>query len=369
MNEATVYLVPVTFGFGPAALAAAVARQIRARHPETKVTGVADGIALDFLRGSRIFNGALEDSLPGELPDSIGHSDQAVAVFFDDFDRLRQAQTRNLRTVVVDPLYWMWDRDPADPATVDLYLAVAFPGVAERIRERGADAQAIRVVPQIVDQAVPPVRGRSGMVLNLGGAVAPMGINHAYLRALIEVVASVLSAGQSLLVTCSAAAAQAIGRAGPICGATITELPSAQMLATLGRCARLLTLPGQSIMWEALQMQTPTVVLPGANYSQHRQLAAYQRFFSGIPFISWDDLDRYRTLPAGLPEARGVALATELGDRLATDRAARSQLADLIACALAAEPATAPVLRDGHPWADFGGAAEVADLINGLASR
>ena len=107
----------------------------------------------------------------------------------------------------------------------------------------------------------------------------------------------------------------------------------------------------------------------GANYSQHRQLGAYRRFFAGSPFIGWDDLDGYHTLPAGLPEDCGVALAIELGNRLSADQCGRRQLAKLVTDILSAGPPEVPTLRDGHPWPDFGGAVQVADEICALAGE
>jgi hypothetical protein len=369
VSDTTVYLAPETFGFGPAALATAVARQIRLRHPDVQVAGVADGIAADFLNASQVFDGAVTESPPKTLPESLGTEVCGVVVVFGDFDRLKVARARDLRTVVVDALYWMWDSDPVEPDTVDLYFALAFPGVAERVSRRGPHARSIRIVPQIVDLALPaPETERSGVVLNLGGAVAPMGSNHTYLHALVELVAGAVG-DEELLVTCSSAAAAALRRLGPVRGATIAELPFDQMMTTLGRCSWLLTLPGQSIMWEALRMQAPTVVLPGANYSHHRQLGAYRRFLADIRFIAWDDLDGYRTLPAGLPEKDGVARAVEQGDRLVTDQKARGRLAELIASALSADRAKPPTLRDGHPWSAFDGAVQVADEIAALARK
>ena len=196
-----------------------------------------------------------------------------------------------------------------------------------------------------------------------------MGNNHRYLRALIEIVAALADETGELLVTCSAAAAEAITRRGPVAGARLAELPFDQMMSALGRCSRLLTLPGQSIMWEALRMAVPMVVLPGANYSQHRQVGAYQRFFADVPFITWDDLDGYSTLPAGLPEAAGVSLAVELGDGFAADDLGRRRLAALIGVVLATRPAVPPSLRGGHPWAGFDGAIRVADEIAALCRR
>lgn len=368
MGKSLVYCVPVAFGFGPTALAIAVARQLRMRHPDIVVNAIGDGIALDLMRGSAVFE-TVEAAPVSEMPGAVGGDSMATGVFFADFDRVGAARASGLRTVVVDPLYWMWDEDPVDPATVDLYLALAFPGVAERRAARGQASAAVRVVPQIVDLGVTMSAWpgpRETLMLNLGGAFAPLGNNHGYLRALIETVVTALDGAGELLVTCSSVAAGAIGQAGPVAGATLTEQPFDEMMAALGRCSRLLTLPGQSIMWEALRLAVPMVVLPGGNYSQHRQVGAYQRFFADVPFITWDDLDGYATLPAGLPEAVGVRSAVEMGERLVSDEQSRGRLAALVADALAS-PALPPSLRGGHPWSDFDGAIRVADEIAQLS--
>ena len=362
-----VYLVPVSFGFGPAALATAVARQLRARCPQLPITGIGDGIALDFLRATGLFDDALEPAPSQGLPESVAGDPAAVAVFFADFDRLADARRRGLRTVMVDPLYWMWDHDPVEPSDVDRYFALAFPGVPERIARRGPAARSVHLVPQIVDLDLPaPATLRRGTVLNLGGAVAPSGDSTRYLRALIGVVAGLVQDDAGLLVTCSAAAAARIGDDLPA-HVTVAALPFDRMMETLGSRARLLTLPGQSIMWEALRMRIPTVVMPGANYSHHRQVAEYQRYFSGVQFITWDELAGYGTLPAGLPEEHGVARAARLGDRLAEDDEACARLGKRLAEILATGPLVPPVLRSGHPWSSFDGAAEVAREIIDLA--
>jgi hypothetical protein len=113
-------------------------------------------------------------------------------------------------------------------------------------------------------------------------------------------------------------------------------------------------------------MGAPTLVLPGINYSHHLQLAAYQRFFANVPFISWDNLDGYATLPPGIPEEQGVARAVELGTRLAGDMGAREQLRRLLAAVLAHGPTRAPQLHGEHPWSEMDGAVHVADGIAAL---
>jgi hypothetical protein len=349
----TAYLTPATFGYGPAALAVAVARALAQHDPRLRVVGVGDGAVLDYLRRSRRFD-AVVSTPAGEW--SIETQTRSVVLSFGDFDRAIAAHNGGAPVIVVDPLYWMWDADPLDPSTVAAYLCPAFPGLEQRLQQR---AGAARAVPQIVDAQAPGAnRPRAGAIVNLGGAISPHGGNYGYLQALVAVAREALGA-RDVVVACSPEAADAV-RATPLPPATrIASLPADAMMRALRDRALLVTVPGQSIVWEALQAGIPTVMLPGANYSQHRQAVAYRRVLASSPILTWDDLPGYATLPPGMAETDGVAGAIALGERFRGDAAARRALVAALAEVLREPvPALAPVGR--HPWSSLDGAAVVA---------
>lgn len=147
----------------------------------------------------------------------------------------------------------------------------------------------------------------------------------------------------------------------------LRSLTTAQMLQELQTRALLLTVPGQSIIWESLQAGIPMIVLPGANYSQHRQTPAYREFIEGVPFVTWQDLDGYRELQAGLAEADGVAQAARLGREFAGDPRAQERLRGLLRKSWGhADP---PRLRPGSPWSSLNGADQVVRRTAALLER
>jgi hypothetical protein len=358
----TVYLMPLTFGFGPASHAFAIAQALRSQAPSVRIVAVADGIAANALRVAGIFDEVAEqhagDTWPSRLQKSTHN---AVAISVGDFERARAATQRAIPVIVVDALYWMWDRDPLNPRTVDRYFCLAFPGVDERLARLPERGPHVRVIPQIVAEAQPASQpaARNGILLNFGGVVSPHRVSYRLLSALAKVIYSSGECSAGMLITCSGAAAAPFRRQGLPPDTEIIELSFSDMIRELGGQRRLYTLPGLSSVWQALAATIPTVLIPPANYSQHRQVASFRQFIDGMSIITWDDLDGYACLPPGLPEPQGAELAADLGDRFADDESAQSQLASILRRRLRAVLGPAR-LRGNHPWNSFDGAHVVA---------
>lgn len=364
MSGATVYLMPVSFGYGPAALAVGVAEALRRRHPALRVCGVADGLAREFLLACDAF--AAEDVLPAaadQLP-VVDPGAGSVWVGFADFDRLGRAVERGYCSVMVDPLFWMWASPPALLQEDVTYLALRFPGIDATAPPDGLGRIArFRVVPQVVESgfARAAARQRRGYLLNLGGGIAPGVDNLDFLQALVD-VAHAAADGTDLLVASSAAVTAALTVPAGATNVSIRTLDRREMIEELSTRARLITVPGQSIIWEALTARIPTVVVPGSNYSQHRQSVLYREEFRNVPLLGWDELPGLDLAPAGLPESDGLAFAAGCGHRFAGSTSARATLQAWLRAALQ-QPAQPPDLPTGSVWRDLDGAEIIADEI------
>lgn len=356
-----VWLVPVTFGFGPASHALAIAAALRHLDPEVIIGAVADGAAHDFLRRSGGFDRMLV--APEEmLPDSDDIDARATVVSVGDFGRALEAKRRGLRVVLVDALYWMWNEDPIDTTVVDEYLCLAFPGVEERISASNGSAPSVRVIPQILGGPLPPVATeRRGVILNLGGAVTPFGVNPRYLSALTQTVAQVVAdvVGEELRVTCSARVREALWSHGLTKEIRVQELSWPEMMRGLATNSLLLSVPGLSIVWEAGVMGIPTIFLPGSNYSQHQQSRSYRGIST---LVSWDEIPGFSTLPSGMPEREGVTGAIAVGNRFADAAAAQDVLADRLRCIIGAGGVTPPRVGAGS-FRHLDGARHVAARV------
>jgi hypothetical protein len=375
MGTGTVYLTALSFGYGPASHAVAVARALRARDPRLFLVAAGDTIAFEFMAASGAFDRVVSTGVDAwALPTSSANDDVVVSIA--DFARALEARATVARVVLVDALYWMWSEDPIDPGAVDRYLCLAFPGVEERLARHSSGGAAMRVIPQIVATDLPaPSRERSGVVMNLGGAMSPLGGNHRFLAALLHVAVRAVTESLGtvdIVAACSAPAAAAIRTFGDPSPVRLGPVDFDDMMTALAERSVLLTVPGLSIVWEALAAEIPTVVLPGSNYSQHQQVVAYERFVDAAPILTWNDVPGYGLLPGGLPEAEGVTRAIELGERFSSDAAAQEALRVRLVELLRGGRIGPPVLRPGHPWSSLDGAdavaQEVFDLVAGRVS-
>lgn len=364
----TVYLTPLTFGFGPASHAAAIARALRASAPEVTLVGVGDGVARDFMTRAESFD-AVVSAAPGLLPARLEARSVVVAV--GDFERALGARREGVPVVVVDALYWLWQRPPLYPNAVDRYLCLAFPGVEDRVGRASAEDRSLRVIPQIRVQRTPAAAGardRAGLLLNLGGGGSAYGSCDRFFAALIACVADATrqaGLGDDLLVTCSTPANDLPRRAASAAGATIANLGWEAMMRELRGRAWLLTLPGQSIVCEAVAHGIGTILLPGPHYSHHRQAAVYRDHLLDASVVRWDDLDGYQSLASGLPDDEAGLAAIERGNAFAADPRGRAQLAYLVAAELRRAPRP-PRFVDATSWSTFDGAHHVVREVLGL---
>lgn len=360
--RSVIVVAPVAFGLGPSSGACAIAQALCRGEPRPEVVGVADGMAYDHLCTSAAFDRVMR-APSGRLPDGFRPS---VTVAVLDFKRAVAARTAGSRVVVVDALFWMWDKLPLDPATTDRYLCPEFPGVAERLRSLEPSARArCTVIPQVLGQSNPvpvPANERRGVLCHLGGGFIAVEESWSYLRALVSLVARAVRntrPADLLAVTGARSALTALGDLPRSLGIQARQLPPKEMAEEIARTKLLITLPGRATTIEGVVLGTPTVLVPGLNYSQHRQSVAFRRWVQSMPVCTWSNLAGYADLPAGLPEGQAGLRGLDLGQRFAVDARAQAQLFDWLTVQLAALP-SAPRPTEGAPWTTFDGADHVA---------
>lgn len=367
--EGAIVLAPATFGYGPASHAVSVARALRQKS-DMRIVAVADGAITSYLGKCMIFDAVFEAN-SGDLPAApefkLGM--QCVVVAITEFARAIAAKKRGFAVVVVDALYWMWRSDPMDVRTADAYLCLAFPGVAYRIAQIQPPCRTLKEIPQIAEPEPRKLSNpRTGLLLNFGGGITPFGFSYDYAATVVQVVQDAIASVGSgeLLVTCSDVARTELESRG--IRADIQSLALHEMIRELLSRSVLITLPGLSIMWEAVRTHIPTFVLPGISYSQHQLVKEYKRFFQGVSFFTWDELPGYGLLPPGMDEAAGVRAATNIADTFARDSDGIQRLKNWLTPGLLRAPVF-PSLIAGHPWGDFSGAEKVADEVLHLLSR
>ena len=140
------------------------------------------------------------------------------------------------------------------------------------------------------------------------------------------------------------------------------------MINFLSTSKLLITLPGLSIIWDAILTEIPTIVIPGANYSQHRQPETYRKFVKNLPLLNWGDISGYKTLPPGMDEPEAVRKSTMIADQFVQDEFGRQYLREWITHN-AASAVVSPQLANDHPYGDLHGAERIATYVEKWESR
>lgn len=375
MRNRQVLIIPVTFGFGPASHAVTIAETLRGMDPEIVLTGSGDGAAVELMLGSDMFDAVIETEA-GRLSSSFNADNYAAAVVVGDFERAGHLAGLSERTVFVDALYWMWPEDPLPQVAAAAYLCLEFPGVRARLEQSIHSVEVARQVNQILEPG-PPVLSESErdrlVMVNLGGAVSPFGTNYDYLSVLVRIISDAVQEvcrDSEVVITCSTHAAMELqARAADDQYGSFSFTTPRGMQSMLQRAELLITLPGMSIVWEALHTEVPTLLLPAANYSQHRQTAAYREYLA-CEIVEWTALEGYEEVAGGLPEEDGSAHAADLLARFVEDEAARRTLREILQAKLERGVGPVRALEGGPYWQAFGGAEDVAhEVLRVMASR
>lgn len=375
MHRRHVMIVPVTFGFGPASHAVTIAGTLRDMDPEIILSGCGDGAAAELMLVSGVFDTVVETE-PGRLPSSFDAADHDAAVVVGDFERAGHLAGLSERTVFVDALYWMWPDDPLPQVAAAAYLCLEFPGVQARLEQSTHSVNVARQIGQILEPGPPssPDSERDRLVVvNLGGAVSPFGTNYDYLSVLVRIVSDTVREARpdsEVVVTCSTRAAKELqARAAGDQQGSFSSTSPRGVQSMLRRAGLLITLPGMSIVWEALQTRVPTLLLPAANYSQHRQTAAYREHLT-CEILEWAGLQGYSEVAGGLPEEEGSARAAGLLARFVGDGAAQQALRESLRARLKTGIGLVRAIEGGPYWQAFDGAAQVGhEVMRVMAPR
>jgi hypothetical protein len=340
MAQKSIVFQAIPFCFGPAAHIIAVAEQVLSRgcDDSIKTIGLASGTVLDLLRKSNILNNIIEYNTNTELNSAVLNTlDKTdIIVCIGDFDFLRIASSYRHKILFVDALFWMWDSIPPEFGMAHKTFVLDFPGVRERLHQYLREKNPCPDI-EVLDQfcAVFPHRTKpmknGNILVNFGGIDSPLGANDNLLLSLIEDIVMAwkdISTDNMLEIRGGTQALERIldktelSMDGVIFGA----IGQQDFFHSLHSCSHLLTVPGMSIVYEALHTKIPTMFLLPLNYSQHGQMAFYSNALVDPSCIKFEDLPGFGKLPNQLPEKDGIAMAFEYGKRFRDNPEARAIL-------------------------------------------
>lgn len=324
----------VSFAYGPAAKAVAVAA--RARELGLTTAFVGSGIALELAQRSESFCDCVDSSSPESSRARVLRAARRVLCVMDSAVA-SEARELGCDVTVADSLFWLWDRVPPAYLAADTYFVQAFPGVRERASELDRPPT---IVGPIIDEPVRASTPSGRLVINLGGVVSPLGGAECdpYAELIVSAVAdSALGkryAGRILLIG-GGACVDALTDQLALVGIEGASLAPEAARNQIGSAELLLTSPGLTTTLAAFAAAVPTLFLPPQNYSQWLILAQLRELALAPYAVHWRDCDPDTAISAGMPEGNAGREVRRTIARLALNACVRAALRDRLGDTLA----------------------------------
>jgi hypothetical protein len=351
-DKKTIIFEAVSFGYGPASIAIAIAEElyeeVRSRSIPIKLIALGKDVSYELFSSSNLFDKVLEfrdydlKNWSLNIKDELQRADIIISIDPDFANAVYKILRR--KVIFIDPLYWMWVKDPIDINLCEKYYALNFPGVSDKVaktRSKILNPDILKVVDAVRDNRtlsrVSSIETKDLLLINFGGMQYPFGSN---VNLALSMTKIILDVALSLdhyneVIICGGGKpikqlAESLNRVNEKVKVRTSPQEPFEFLKLLASCRTLLTVPGMSIVYEALYLSKPTLFILPLNYSQHLQVKIYKEILKNATFITWDDLEGYQMLPPGLPEEEGVKLAIELGEKFHSDLNAQAEFKDLV---------------------------------------
>ena len=304
----------ISFGFGPVSKLLSLCELLSQRHV---VDFIGAGCSLSLATRSEIFDRIIQ----AETATSTGTMgnvtfadyDLVISVMNPQFARIALSQKAKL--VIVDSLFYMWDRIDPVWEQCDLLVIQSFSGEKERLESMSCNLPNAYLVGPIVSPKIIACSSKQNhnLIINFGGADYPFVKSFDKIASFIRQLVTPLDNMTSF--------ENKIVSIGPRCAKSLQNLNSFgfhvntfshdAFLNELSQAQLLLTIPGLTTAFEAFHMGIPTFFLPPLNYSQFHNLRKFRSLDAAKGGVHWDDL--YPTLSnQQLPEEEGVQLIESL---------------------------------------------------------
>lgn len=330
-----VLLNAASFGYGPVAKMAAVAKALVAADVHCVFCG--SGIALEYFARERICK-AMEIDLYEQTPGRV-FRDECLQFDYGlsaGEPRFVSAVQRELPVGYIDSLCWMWTREHFEqyPALLNVrhyFVQRAFDSM-QAARARGVKHPI--AVGAIVDIEAPSSREHCAVVLHLGG-VANTFVRPAdqhYPTAVVQCVVDALAQdrSRSVVVATSRDVAARLSRRSWSTHVDCASLTHREFIGLVRSCNALITSPGLTAFLECCSIEVPVVFLPPQNYSQ--ALILKRLADDGYPGMSSVIESMVAEVEEGQAEEPAVESITRAINSLAADSAMQTQLgAELVA--------------------------------------
>lgn len=200
---------------------------------------------------------------------------------------IKIAHDKNIPNCFIDSLTWMWNEIPQDYLLTDLYFALNFPGLDEKIKKY----HTLIKVPYIIDTYSPNASfEESDLLINVGGCMNPL--TKECPTAFLSLLSSaILELPHKKIIVCGGKEAisfmdNMIKKDNVKCMTLKKEV----FLSSLFHSKHFITTSGLNATLEAFKYNIPTSFIMPTNLSQWENLNVFNANSAAPNKVTWEDV-------------------------------------------------------------------------------
>ena len=356
----------IPFGYGPASKAVAIAESLRLSGAKSYFLG--DLISLELASRSLAFDDVFSGDIDANrLRKLIKGARANISVMDESF--ASTVIEENCPLVVVDSLFWMWNKVPSVYISAQDYFVQDFIGVKER-------AKSISPPPHVVGPILGAITRNTStkhLVVNIGGVNSPFKKTLNEPSPYLFMVATLLEAILKLETKYSFDIIHVIGGRNAISQISIifptnkiqyNSLPVKEARSFCSSADLVITPPGLTTMYECSYSNTPTLFLPPQNYSQWLALKALKKDKLAPFSTHWAEFLKTDVIKEGMNEEDAVRKIYNIIDSYGKEQKFQNIIIERLLAGIKENKLKINKEKNTYKkQAEFNGAEEIANIL------
>lgn len=313
------------FGFGPTAKAIALIN-ICKKYWNVNLHYVTNMDCMQIFNDPDVHVIMADQRNPNEIQKVLSRFSEPYVISSLNRFAIKVAHEHDIPNCFIDSLTWMWNIIPEDYLLTDLYFALNFPGLDEKLKIYPT----LIKVPYIIDSVVPSNNYfDSDLLVNVGGCMNPL--TKECPKSFLTLVSLALNEikGKKILIC---GGAEAISFVTAIVDKNIQCLTLKKdiFLSSLLHSKHFLTTSGLNASLEAFYYNVPTSFLMPTNLSQWENLQIFSKNNAANSKVNWEDITYQDLNIHGKTERESIQKITSVAEKILNNHILKKTAIDLI---------------------------------------
>jgi len=316
MNDTRKQIIFISnpFGFGPTGKLYPIMQEMHKRL-DCELIYFTGSLSSQIIKADYLKYVQVDERSEEDIFNKLKDFPNAVVISSLNRFAVKASKRLNIPCAFIDGLSWLWDSIPEDFLSADIYYALNFIGVDDKVKNY-SQIKKVSYILDVEDLSQKEVR-EDFTLIHIGGFENPLYISfeNNYLNLLIEFLQNIENQSKYIVVG-GANAVQFVSERVDKKNFAFKTSGKAEFQKLLKTCKHLITTSGLTTTLEAFYAQTPVSFLLPSNLSQYKILYLLAQKKLTSSFTTWDDYSPTKETIWNLSEKDALPLLDNLAKDL-----------------------------------------------------